>query len=62
MLKDMNFEEAGKWKYDPYQVISKKRVQPGYVPYIHQQNLEVKRLAFSHIQGKPILEEKSRRD
>lgn len=35
MLMDMDFQWGEDWNYDPYDIISNKRVQLGSTPYIH---------------------------
>lgn len=41
----MNLELGDEWNYDPYHVISSKRMQNGYAPYIHHLKLELEKLA-----------------
>ena len=36
MLTDMHFSLEGKWAYDLYHVISNRRVENGYSPFVHE--------------------------
>ena len=44
MLNDMHLLLEDKWAYDPYHVISNRRLENGYSPFVHESRLEVKKL------------------
>jgi hypothetical protein len=45
MLDALDLNHGKPWKYDPHQIISKRRIQLGLGPYLHQPNPELEKLA-----------------
>jgi len=43
ILKEMNFTHSFTWSYDPWGIISKKRVENKSTTYIHTQRLEIEK-------------------
>jgi hypothetical protein len=44
MILDMNLGLGEEWHYDPYHIISNKRMESGFAPYIHHSKLELENL------------------
>lgn len=45
LLEDMDLQLSEKWAYDPHYIISKRRVENSYAPFIHEAKLEIEKLA-----------------
>ena len=44
-LEDMNLQLGEKWAYYPHHIISNKRVENSYAPYVHEPRPYVEKLA-----------------
>ena len=44
IMEEFGFDQGEKWKYDPYHIISNKRGEISYAPYIHESNPKLEKM------------------
>lgn len=50
LLNDMFLVQVVEWAYDPHQVISKRRMENGYLTFLHESRQETKKMENEGLQ------------
>lgn len=51
-MKELVFEEGDKWRYDPHRVVSNRRMEITYAPYIHEAKTKLENMANQEVEEK----------